>query len=355
MTGTRTDAIRYVGFDAMDFSDPFFESLRNAYEGFDGWLSRKAGFGESAWISLEDDGSISSMLYLKPESDTDETTSPKLTLKRLKIGTFKVDFDHHTSIGNRLLAIALREFAKGTYEYAYLTMYDAPNTQVLKRRLSKYGFRLSGSKGDEELWDKRRPRPNQKDPYQIFPFIRWNEGNDYLLSIMPKYHVRMFGEVDLTTERTTPVEDTIPINTIEKVYLSGARNAPLLRRGDHIILYRSGDGKGPAAYRSLVTGIGTVTEVKDIDEFADEREFDSYIHGRSVFTQQELHDFWIHRQYPHIISFLYNTAFTRHPIRKTLLEQGLIQQGRIVCEPIDKTTFKRILDMGEINESYIVD
>lgn len=262
MMGMRDDSIQSVEFNDMNLHDPFFDSLRKAYEGFDDWVKRKSAQGERAWMSFEEDGSVSSMLYLKPESGRDEDTTPPLTLKRLKIGTFKVDFDHHTSIGNRLLAIALREFAQGDYEYIYLTMYDALNTQALGRRLSKYGFRHKADKGEEELWDKRRPLPNRTDPYEMFPFVRSAAGNDYLLAILPEYHARMFGEVNLTSEYGVPVDDTIPINSIEKIYLSSAHNAPMLRVGDHIIPYRMKDTKGSAEYRSVVSGVCTVTDVK---------------------------------------------------------------------------------------------
>ena len=171
MTKQRNDAIQQVFFSDLDLKDPFFDSLRTAYDGFDDWMLWKGASGEQAWASFEDNGSISSMLYLKPESDVDETAVPRLTENRLKIGTFKVDFDHHTSIGNRLLAIALRQFARGGYRYAYLTMYDSPNTDALRQRLGKYGFVHTGSEGKEELWTKSRPRPEQTDPYLIFPFL----------------------------------------------------------------------------------------------------------------------------------------------------------------------------------------
>ena len=355
MANVREDAIKYIGFAELNLDDPFFSSLRYAYPGFDDWAGRKAAAGEQAWVSFEDDGRISSMLYLKSEDGIDKTTVPSLNGKRLKIGTFKVDFDHHTSIGNRLLAMAMRQFAQGDYLYTYVTMYDMSNTRGLKRRLEKYGFLQTGRKDSEELWTKRRPDSAESDPYATFPFVMANQGDDYLLAIEPQYHVKMFGEVNLQSEYGIPVEDTVSINTTEKVYLSAGWNAPHLNPGDHIIPYRKSDRLEQARFRSVVSGVCTVTDVKNISDFSHESEFMDFIHGRSVFSEEELHRFWDCKRFPYLIAFLYNVPFRRYPNRAALLDQQIINEERLVCEPISKQAFSQIMQMGGIDEGYLVD
>lgn len=107
------DHIRKVSFSELNLHDPFFTSLRNAYQGFDDWFDRKSAEGEKTWVSRNrDSGHLQAMLYIKIEDDFDESAQPPLRGRRMKIGTFKVDYDHHTSLGKRLLAIALREFAE---------------------------------------------------------------------------------------------------------------------------------------------------------------------------------------------------------------------------------------------------
>jgi predicted RNA-binding protein with PUA-like domain len=358
MTRQRADVIQLVPFAQLDLQDPFFDSLRQAYGGkdFDDWMRRKAANEEESYASFEDDGHISSMLYLKHENGIDDSTSPRLTRPRLKIGTFKVDFGHHTSIGNRLLAIALREFATGDYEYAYVTMFDTPNTQGLKDRLRKYGFESIGTKGKEELWAKRTPTGSEHDPYRMFPYLQVDTGRDYLLAIMPKYHIRMFGEATLQSEWGIPVDDMKSINTIEKIYLSGAPRTMTLKPGDHIIPYRSSDKPGLAKYRSVVSGVCTVTETKRLSDFRDEDSFTTYIRRRSVFTDSELHNFWNNQKYPYIVAFLYNIPFKRYPNREKLLVNHVVSESaRLVCEPISKESFKLLLELGEANEGYVVD
>ena len=102
----RDDAIKLVPFANLDLSDSFFDSLRTAYNGaeFDRWFQKKALSNENTWVVLNHDEKIQAMLYLKKEDGKDDDVTPPLTGKRLKIGTFKVDFSHHTSVGKRLLA-----------------------------------------------------------------------------------------------------------------------------------------------------------------------------------------------------------------------------------------------------------
>jgi hypothetical protein len=296
------------------------------------------------------------MLYLKDEDGTDEDTTPRLTLKRLKIGTFKVNFEHHTQLGKRLFAIALRRFAEGDYAYIYVTMFKAPNTVTLQKMLRQYGFSRGGTKGREIFMAKRRPHDSETDPSSLFPFVRTRSGTDYVLAILPKYHAKMFGEVDLRTEIRMPVLDEAPTNSIEKVYLSAAHNAPRLQKGDHIVTYRMTDNLGPAQYRSLVSAVCTLTEVRNISTFGTEQEFLDHLKGRSVFTDEELHRFWITKRYPWILSFLFNFPLKTYPTRGKLLEEKLIPSGQLVCEPLSKTAFRRIIELGGVaDEGYVID
>lgn len=354
----REDVIEYVPFSVLDKSDPFYASLRRAYPGFDEWMDGKTAADESAYVTRDEvtDGIIA-MLYLKDEDGVDADVVPSLRGRRLKIGTFKVDLDHHTSLGKRLLAMALRAFAEGGYDYAYVTMFENSGTRSLEDLLERYGFTPYGRKGGESVLVKRRPAALALggSPYASFPFVEVSVASDYLLSIRPEYHQRLFGEVQLRSEGGIPVPDETSINAIEKVYLSGGFGVGDLRPGDHLVIYRTSDEQGPAYYRAVVSSICTVTDVRDISSFASEASFLSFIGERSVFTGDELHSFWNSRKYPWVISFLFNFPLGIYPNRKRLLDEGVIEPGRIVCNKISKENFERILEMGEANEGYVID
>lgn len=314
---------------------------------------------ESTWVVIGRDGKIQAMLYLKEESDIDNDVTPTLTKRRLKIGTFKVDFSHHTSVGKRLLAIALRTFAKSRCEYAYVTMFKADNTIVLQKMLSQYGFtcvaQKNSSAGREDVWVKHRPSANERGGYSTFPFVMPHTGRNFILSIWPKYHVRMFGDVSLQSEKNIPVPDTTSINTIEKIYLSKSPVVSDMRLGDRVVIYRTSDGQSSARYRSVVSSICTVVEVKNLSSFQDKNDFLAYVKGRSVFSQDELEDFWASRRFPWVISLLFNFPFDRYPTRGELLDRHLIPEGRLTCTSISDDNFRNIIGLGGVDEGYIID
>ncbi len=90
MSNEKEDPIKHRLFADVPSSDRFFDSLREAYPGFDDWYLGKAASGERAWFAFDDAGSVIAMLYLKPEDGQDTDIEPVITGKRLKIGTFRV-------------------------------------------------------------------------------------------------------------------------------------------------------------------------------------------------------------------------------------------------------------------------
>ncbi|MCI1934698.1 MAG: hypothetical protein LKJ31_06320 [Atopobiaceae bacterium] len=358
MSTSREDVIKRVPFSTLNLNDPFFSSLRGSYCGFDEWFQRKATSHAEAYIAW-DRGStgIIAMLYLKKEDGSDTDVTPPLKGNRLKIGTFKVDFDHHTSLGKRLLAIALRKFARENYCYVYVTMFENSTTSSLENLLGKYGFVAVGKKENEIVLAKKRPKSfsSNYNPYTFFPFVDTNAASNYLLSILPKYHLRLFGEVQLRSEQSIPISDEAPINTIEKIYLSGSSAAQELSSGDHIAIYRTGDGHGPARYRAIISSICTVTDVHHISSFSSKDAFFKFIKNKSVFTKNELDTFWNSKKYPWVVSFLFNFPLTTYPNRDRLLKEGIIEEAdRTVCNRISRQNFEKILEIGKANEGYVI-
>lgn len=350
------DPMREVPFSSLDLEDPFFGSLRDSYDDFERWFRRKSEAGERTLVVRDTQGGkLIAMLYLKREDGIEPEVVPELAGPRLKIGTFKVNLDHHTSLGKRLLAVALRRFAKSGLPRVYVTMHDNDGTKGLRKLLRQYGFRRVGMKREEEVWEKTRPFGERSDPYESFPFLTPTDRRHYILAIRPEYHQRMFVE-RLRTERNVPIEDEICTNTLEKLYLSAASNASSLMPGDRIAIYRTSPKGRSAEFALVISSICTVTEVRDIRSFRSREEFFSFIKGRSVFTDAELERFWNQKRYPYIICMLYNFPLKRHPIRKVLIEEGVIDRStRLVCEPIDGGRFERILTLGGADEGYVVD
>ena len=299
------DYIQRLSFSEVNLDDPFFDSLKYSYLGFGEWFSRKVLDGECAYFAFDSRNNLIAMLYLKEESGHEEGVSPRMDFPRLKIGTFKVDFDHHTGIGKRLLAIALREFARSGQNFVYVTMHQNENTSSLAKLLKKYGFSNWGFKEQETVLFKTLPCSDD-DAFSRYPFVSRSLGNCWVLSILPEYHKRLFGDVYLTSESGQPIYDERCLNSIEKIYLSGSQNVADMVVGDKVVIYRTSDGKGAAYYRSVVTSVCTVVKVVNINSFRDETDFLNKVYGKTVFTLGELRRFWQTKRYPWLICLLFN-------------------------------------------------
>lgn len=348
------DYIQPLPFSEVNLDDSFFDSLRCFYAGFDEWFNRKALGGEYAYFAFDSCSNLIAMLYLKEESGLEEGVTPRMDFPRLKIGTFKVDFDHHTGIGKRLLAIALREFARSGQDFVYVTMHENENTSSLAKLLYKYGFCFWGSKYQETVLYKTRPCSDD-DTFSRYPFVSRSLGNCWILSIRPEYHKRLFGDVYLTSESGQPILDERSLNSIEKIYLSGSQNAANMAMGDKVVIYRTNDYMGPAHHRSVVTSVCTVVKVVNINHFRDEADFLNKVRGKTVFTLEELKRFWRIKRYPWLIFLLFNFPLERYPNRKQLLDYGFIDDGRLVCECISQDAMDGIMALGNADESFIVD
>jgi predicted nucleic acid-binding protein len=99
-------SVRQALFGHIDLKDPFFDSFKEDYAGFEKWFVRKSD--EKAYITVNNDnGRLLSFLYLKREGkdeaygDIEPLFRPK---RRLKIGTFKV-LSNGFRLGERFLRI----------------------------------------------------------------------------------------------------------------------------------------------------------------------------------------------------------------------------------------------------------
>ncbi|MCB9508176.1 MAG: hypothetical protein H6708_27615 [Kofleriaceae bacterium] len=105
----------------VDVSDPFFDSLRADYPGFNEWFARKAS--EPAYVFRGDGGGIDGFLYLKLEGGSVDDVQPALpTAKRLKIGTLKVN-PHGTRLGERLVKKVFDHAIEAAVDEVYVTVF----------------------------------------------------------------------------------------------------------------------------------------------------------------------------------------------------------------------------------------
>jgi hypothetical protein len=347
------NVIKKKKFQQINLQDEFFDSLRDAYVGFDSWFEKKAKNNQEEYI-FEENG-IQGFLYLKNEDEVDTNISPIFSKnERLKVGTFKINA-HGTKLGERFMKIIFDNMInRGLYE-SYVTIFSKHSgliTLLEKYGFEYYGVKVSGS-GEEDVYVKRLD-DIKNDVLLDYPKIVTEGKRKGMLSIWPKYHTDMFPDSRLNTETNHQICDIPATNNIEKVYLSGAPFEGY-GNGDILVIYRTKDVNRIAEYSSTATSICVIKEIKDINEFHNFDSFYDYCKKGSVFTIDEFRRFWREKKYNSIIKMTYNVAFNKRIIRQKLIHDVGISRGRWVLVDLNDDEFEKIIELGEVNENIIID
>lgn len=341
----------YQTFSNTNLNDPFFDSLKSDYKEFSNWFHKKSN--NYAYV-LYGDNSIDGFLYLKEENEITDISTPIYNKKILKVGTFKFN-SKGTLRGQRFIKKILDVAISNKKEMIYLTIFK--KYEYLIKLFQAYGFYKIGEKQTQngiEFVYARDINSFHGDIILDYPFI-YGDTNKYLLSIYPDFHTRLFPESKLINESPDIVKDVSHSNSIHKIYISGAHNAMDLNRGDILVIYRTNDGRGSAYYRSVISSVCVVEEVKNINEFPTLDSYLKYCSKFSIFSDQELTRFYEARRYPYIIRFTYNLALNKRINRKELIDNKIISSNtRIILEPISDSQFYSIFRVSKSDESFII-
>lgn len=354
----RVLAIRKKYFGEIDPTDPFFESFRTDYPGFDQWYNRKAD--EQAYVSFDDDGSVAAFLYIKREnigedySDIHPVLAPA---RRLKIGTFKVLANGYT-VGERFLKIVFDNALLSRVDEIYVTLYRrTPDHDRLARLLEEWGFYEHGWKdssgGRESVFvrDFRR-RVDPGNPKLTFPYISVL-ARKFIVPIYPAYHTDLLPDSILRTEDPDDfIDSRRHRNALEKVYVCRSFERGLVP-GDVIVFYRT-KTDGPAYYTSVVTSVGVVQEV--LGGFTNGDDFVAACRKRSVFDDKQLLAHWNYRpgQRPFVTNFLFVHSFPKRPNLKQLIELNIITEAPRGFEQITDDAFTRLIKAARSDDYFIV-
>lgn len=350
-------SLRETTFTDVDLSDPFFDSLKAQYGEFPKWFEKKAVAGEPVYV-VDDDatGALRGFVYLKREDDAiSDVTPPLPAAARLKVGTLKV-IAKGTKLGERIIKrIFDRAILEGVVEI-YVTVFDTH--QKLIELFERYGFQQRGVKetlnGVERVL-VRSLAALSGDIIKDYPYVHTMGRNFYLLAVKPAWHTELFADSILTTEDPEIVQDVSHSNTIHKVYVGGV---PLTRmkRGDIVVMYRTTDIPNRAKYRSVATSICVVEETRSRRDFPNAAAFVDYAQPHSVFSAEELEHKYNHDSRLFTVKLTYNIALSRRIIRQRLMDiVGISQQPKWDFRSITQDQFERIVELGNVGETLIVD
>jgi len=322
-------SVRRELFGNINLRDPFFDSFRADYEGFDVWFNKKAN--DYAYVCKRDE-EIGGFLFVKIEDRSEnysDMVPPLPPAKRLKIGTLKVVLNGRR-LGERFLKIVFDNARINKVEEIYVTIFDRSEEQErLIDLLLGWGFKKHGvkrSRSGEEVVFVRSFRKDEQaiDPKQHYPWL-WKDRKVYVVPIKPEFHTELLPDSILRTEDLSDHMDGEPHqNAISKVYVSHTMNRDL-RPGDTLIFYRTG-----GMYKGVATTIGIVESVIDPVPDFDTLRFHS--RKRSVLNVEQLHEFWERnpRNRPCVVNFLHAYSLKTRPNLKSLLEAGIFPNMDIV-------------------------
>ena len=335
----RALAVQKITMGTLDVRNDFFESLRNAYVGFDAWFSRKCD--EDAYICRDDTGQLLGFLYLKTENEDENYSDilpPFQPKKRLKIGTFKVVATGFR-LGERFIKIILDNAIEQNVDEVYVTLFeDRPELETLATLLSRWGFENYGTKtstGETILTKQMRQYLPELSPRQNFPNLVYGV-QKFILPILPQYHTSLLPDSILRNENESDFLVKTPYRyALQKVYISFApeRN---IHPGDIVVFYRNGV-QGNAGHTAVLTSVAIVEEA--ISDFSSKEEYMGHVQNRSVFTNYELEQFWQqHRGNQIVLKFIFVKSFAKRPILKFLWDTD------IIAFPSGPRPFTRITD-----------
>ena len=346
-------------FGEINLADPFFDSLKAAYPEFEQWYAKKAAAGEKAYVFFFEDGRVADFLYMKIETEEVPDVVPVLPAKkRLKVGTFKI-LPRHTRRGERFMKKIMDKAMAEDVDEVYVTIFPTEELQYLIHLFGKFGFYHKADKpheGREAEWvmvkDMRSVEGNVLEDY---PRMRTAGKRKWLLGIYPQWHTQLFPDSILKNESYDMVQDCTPTNGVYKIYISWNSECAQMMPGDLVVIYRSSDEPGRAWYRSVVSTVCTVYEVKKWWDFKTEEEFLDYT-KYSVFDEKDRRYWFKAKRNLVVIKMLYNVAFSKRAIRKDLVENGALDaQARPSLLELTNEQFKKMIELGKANERYIID
>lgn len=350
-------------FDSIDIADTFFDTLKSSYEEFDSWFKRKADQGEYAYVAYSDTHKLTAFLYLKVEQGPITDIIPSLNVERcLKVGTFKIDA-HGTRLGERFVKIIVDTALNLGLRHAYLTVF--PEHEHLVRILETFGFKKFATKntrnGIEDVYIKDM-NYHTGDIILDYPMVDTRGRNKWLLGIFPEFHTSLFPDSKLKTESGAVVQDLSHTNSIHKIYIGFAVDLQRFQKNDCIVVYRcqAKASEESAWFKSVATSLCVVEEVMPKRKFKNENEFVQYCMKNSVFTRERLSDMYNARKTTelHAIKMTYNLAFPKRPNLKSLVESGAVPHpgtgAYYGLMKLSDERFKTILDLGNVNASFVI-
>lgn len=324
----------------MELEDPFFESLREDYDGFVNWFKDKQEKEKKAFIIRNENREVTSFLMLKEEEadDDDKTFFKKLPeVKRLKVSTFKVT-DRGKRIGETFIKIMIRYAEKKEIGIIYVTIF--PKQEHLISLLSEYGFKFYTNKITKNAKGqvlKENVYVKDMNEANYFPNIQYINQRIFLVPIKPEFNKLLFPESEINPQLTIDDlgGDISSANAIKKAYICNS-NTKQIRAGDILFFYSTRENM-------RLTAIGIVDMV--CDNFENFEEIKKLVKKRTAYTEEQLKE--VAKLNSLVILFKHYLTFEKEITYKDLLSMGIVSAGIQQIQQIDFEKMMKIIEKDE--------
>lgn len=269
-------------------AEPFFDSLRAGYGGFNGWFRAKAMQGRRAWVYRDDAGrGISALcIYAVQTNEPINDSGEVLAGDSLKLCTFKVgESVRGRKIGELFLRAAFEYATAHRCSHIFLTANDARQT-ALKALIEDFGFRHSGHHKGDGVYVKDHPIDAPALEMDAFEYVRrfyphYLAGEDvqkFLVPIQPQYHSILFPDFGDPGHALPDDHAQRHVgNAIKLAYLCHTPSKQP-RSGDIVLFYRSYD----------LRSVTTLGVVESYEWTTDAAKIARMVSRRTVYSEQQI-------------------------------------------------------------------
>lgn len=274
----------------LDIDDPFFDSLRASYDGFNDWFEKKCCEAQrKCWVVKRNEEIAGLCIYKDEQGEPINDGGLIPRGKTLKLCTLKVgESARGCKIGERLLYCAFNYALKNGHTAIYFTTNESQQTSLIELGY-EFGFDKNGYHGSDAVYLKYMAPQYEGDISldnaefirRFYPSYKDDEGiSKYIVPIIRKWHERLFPDIsDLSRSLFRDFADLYAAegNTIKKAYLTGSP-ITIPKVGDLLLFYQTKD-------RQVIDTMGVVvgaTRSADVDEIV------ALTKRRTVYNPQEI-------------------------------------------------------------------
>jgi hypothetical protein len=325
-----------------ELHNPFFDSLRGGYSGFDQWFREKARDGRSSWIYRNDSGDIGALCVYAIQTDEVITDDGKvLRGQALKLCTFKVaETSRGKKVGELFLKAAFKFATLNRLEHIFVHAQSDRHVNLVDL-LEDFGFIATGSYRGDLVFVKEHPgsAPSSDLPpfeylRRYYPHYKEEVGTQkFIVPIRPTFHRVLFPDFQSRIDSQIPLfaQQNQAGNAIKLAYLSHSQTKNM-KPGDIVLFYRSEDIKA-------ITSFGVVEEFavhSDSDVIA------RMVSRRTVYTMKDIEG--LCEKPVKIMLFRLIQHFDKPKTFEWLVQNRVVRGNIQTIQKISDTSFREVLN-----------